>query len=367
MDLLLHAFVQFKRTSFAILSVAVTIGALGASALPASAVEHRDSTPPTGYTVHSFAAVGAESKPDDISRLGDHVFVAFQNGVGSLGEASPSGVTSSTIQEYGLDGRPGTSWQVTGKVDGLTADNTHHRLLITTNEDGNSHFSTLSPDDEHAVKTYDYAGLTHGGGTDAISLVHGRIVITASAPTNATGPALYSVSLDGTTATLTPLFADNAPATAANGANAGHSVNLALTDPDSNTMVPRTASRFAGDFMLTAQGDQQLVFASRAEPSTKLHVLTVAQPMDDTVFAGRPEQTLWITDPTHNTIDAVTGPFSAGQAISSVTPDAGPAYLATLNLTDGTLNPINGLAAIEPKGLLITSNNTEHTQDTDNN
>ena len=342
------------------IGAAVTVGALAATALPASAAQYRDTKPATGYTVHSFAAVGSESKPDDITRLGDRVFVAFQNGVGSLGEPSPSGVTSSTIQEYSLDGRAGKSWQVPGKVDGLTADNAQHRLLITTNEDGNSHFSTLTPDRDQALKTYGYAGLIHGGGTDAITLVHGRIVITASAPTSVSGPALYTVDLDGTTATLTPKFADNATAKAINGPHAGQSVTLGLTDPDSNTIVPRSAARFRGDFMLTAQGDQQLVFASQPESSkSELQVLSVAQPMDDTVFAGRGDQTLWITDPAHNTVVAVTGPFTAGHAISSVTPDAGPAYLATLNLTDGTLRPIKALAAIQPKGLLVASSSEE--------
>ena len=348
-------FAQLKRNSIIALGAVVAVGALAGTAAPASAMEHRDATHATGYTVHSYAAVGSESQPDDITRLGESVFVAFQNGVGSTGEASPTGITSSTIQEYHLDGRAGRSWQVASKVDGLTADNAGHRLLITTNEDGNSHFSTLTPSADQALKTYTYQGLTHGGGTDAISLVHGHIVISASAPTQAAGPALYTVHLDGTTATLTPEFADNATAIALNGPRTGQHVTLGLTDPDSNTVVPRSAPRFAGELMLTAQGDQQLLFASGLESKkTELQALSVAQPLDDTVFTGRGDQTLWLTDPAHNTVNAVTGPFTPGQAISSVTPDAGPAYLATLNLSDGSLSPIPTLAAIQPKGLLIT-------------
>jgi hypothetical protein len=349
-----HALTRFKRTSFVAFGAAVTVGMLATSVLPASASDHRVSAPAAGYTVKSFAAVGAESKPDDITRLGNSIFVAFQNGVGPRGEAAPSGVTSSTIQEYFLDGRAGKSWQVLGKIDGLNADNARHRLLLTTNEDGNTHFSTITPGDVPALKTYTYSGLTHGGGTDAISVLHGEIVITASAPTNATGPALYRVDLQGTTAKLTPVLADNATATAANGATAGATVTLGLTDPDSNVVVPRSAARFAGSFMLTAQADLQLIFASHpGTANQKLQVLSVSQPMDDTVFATKRVQTLWITDPVRNTVDAVTGPFTPGQAISSVTPDTGAAYLAALNLTDGTLTPIKELAAIQPKGLLF--------------
>jgi hypothetical protein len=63
-------------------------------------------------------------------------------------------VTSSTIQEYRLNGRAGNSWQIPGKIDGLTADNAKHRLLMTANEDGNSYISTFAIVEERALKTY---------------------------------------------------------------------------------------------------------------------------------------------------------------------------------------------------------------------
>jgi hypothetical protein len=346
---------QLKRSSFIALGAAVTLAAMGVSALPASAAEHRDSNAATGYTITSFAPVGNETKPDDLTRLGNSVYVAFQNGVGSLGEPATTGVTSSTIQQYSLGGHPGRSFQVPGKIDGLTADNAHHRLLMTTNEDGNSHFSTLTIGTRPTLKTYTYSGLTHGGGTDAISVVHGRILVSASAPTNASGPALYAVALGGTTATLTPEFADDSSVTAVNGPQAGKPVVLGLSDPDSNTVVPRSSPRYAGEFMLTAQADQQLIFASHlGTDKQELQALSVSQPLDDTAFATRSAQTLWVTDPSRNTVHAVTGPFTPGEAISAVTPDAGPAYLATLNLADGTLTPIQKLSAIQPKGLLFS-------------
>ena len=40
---------------------------------------------------------------------------------------------------------------------------------------------------------------------------------------------------------------------------------LALTDPDSNEDVPAFATRFAGDFMLTSQGDKQQIFVHDAD------------------------------------------------------------------------------------------------------
>src|SRR5207245_10787665 len=41
----------------------------------------------------------------------------------------------------------------------------------------------------------------------------------------------------------------------------GATTTLALTDPDSNAIVPAASPRFAGQFMLDSQGDGQLIFA----------------------------------------------------------------------------------------------------------
>ena len=331
----------------AVLSAAVL---LSCTAVPANAA------PASPYTVKSFAAVGGESKPDDITRLGNNIYVAFQNGVGPMGEPSTSGATASTIQQYSLDGTPGGSWTITGKIDGLHADEAGQRLLVTTNEDGNSAFHTVTPSGgAAAVKDFAYTGLTHGGGTDTATIYQGKIFITASNPSDTTGPAVYQATLSGSTAALAPVFTDNATATVANSGSTGTTA-LALTDPDSATVVPADSPRFKNQFALASQGDQQLIFADRAgTPQQSLHVLNLSQQVDDTAFATTSRQTLWITDPDHNTVLSVTGPFAAGQALSTVTPDAAPDYLAALDLSTGSLTPVAGLSSIHPKGLLFTS------------
>jgi hypothetical protein len=352
---------HFKRTSMAVVGACLTAAAVSA-ALPASAADKPEAPKTAGYTVKAFPALGSETGPDDVTHLGNSVYVSFQNGVGPLGEAAKTGATESTIQQYSLDGRPGKAWQVTGKVDGLTADPAHHRLLLTANEDGNSSFATLSPEAAQPLTTYTYSGLTHGGGTDAITVRHGKIVVSASAPTDSSGPAAYSVALAGTTATLTPLFLDNAAATIANGPNAGTTTTLALTDPDSNTTVPRSAARFKNTFMLDAQGDQQLIFAADlGKAKQNLQVLNVAQPLDDTAFAAHANETLWITDPAANAVYSVNGPFKVGQAVSTVAPDGAATTLDTLELATGALTPIPELAAIHPKGLMfVASGGKDH-------
>jgi len=97
----------------------------------------------------------------------------------------------STIVKFTLQGSIEQTWPITGKIDGLTADPAHHRIIATVNEDGNSSLYTL-PSDGGATPThytYDLHPLPHGGGTDAITIYRGDIFVVASAPTT-TGPAL---------------------------------------------------------------------------------------------------------------------------------------------------------------------------------
>lgn len=344
-----------RRAGVALLG-ATAVFALGSVATSASATTAPASASHDRFVVHRFAAVGSETSPDDITRLGNSIYVTFQNGIGPLGEASPAGVTASTIQQYSLNGKAGKSWSVTGKVDGLTADPSRDRLLLTANEDGNSSFLTLDPSRTSAPKRFAYSGLTHGGGTDAISVYEHRIIVSASNPSNPAGPAAYSVELEGATAALTPVLADDSTAVSANAGTEGAVVPLALTDPDSNQVVPRSSPRFGGAFMLDAQADKQLIFLGGKRDSAKtVSVLAVTQPLDDTVFATSSRETLWLTDSTHNTVDAVTGPFRAGEAFSTVTPDQGATYLAALDLSTGSLTPVAGLAAVTPKGLLFAA------------
>jgi hypothetical protein len=74
---------------------------------------------------------------------------------------------------------------------------------------------------------------------------------------------VYSVILNPVRhAAYTPaLFYDGPLATAASGPDRGKTVRLGLTDPDSNEVVPLPAPRFAGDFMLTSQGDREQIYA----------------------------------------------------------------------------------------------------------
>jgi hypothetical protein len=372
------------------------IGVTGALLAAGVSVADSSSTPTLHATQilkgsslqHSYTPSGTStsktetlSKPDDITQLGDNLVVGFQNGVGPQGEASSDGNLGSTVVQFSHTGEVRGQWDVVGKVDGLTADPALNGVLATVNEDGNSSMYLIRPSDgANAVTHYTFSTpLAHNGGTDAISILDGQILVSASAP-GATGaaapsasyPAVYTVRLNSATKTAaaTPLFYDEDTATIANrsGKHDGgaKTTQLALTDPDSSSVVPSGASRFAGDFMLTSQGDQQQIFVDRANSDhPRLTVLNLSQAVDDTAWPTHRSGTLFATDSTNDAVVAITGSFDSDQPLVVATPcGANPAptscpaspgnYLATLNAKTGNVTPVTVTGAtFAPQGGLV--------------
>ncbi|MEZ0066375.1 hypothetical protein ABIA32_002385 [Streptacidiphilus sp. MAP12-20] len=333
-----------------------------ASAAVATSSAPAAPTVPAGFSVQTVATgPTGQSSPDDITRLGNHLFVAYQNGVGSDGKASPKGATKSTIVEYTLAGQQLASWSVTGKVDGMGADADGNRVIATVNEDGNSSLYTVTPSAAASAQLQHFAfqGMTHGGGTDSVLVTGGKIYLTGSAPAaDADGktyskPALYTAVLTpaagGTgTVALTPVLSDNA---VAKDAVTGKSTKLNLSDPDSSEHVPAAAPRFGGDLLLDSQGDKQLIFQNGAQTPTVLNLNTQ---VDDTTFATGSTGTLYVVDSKNDKILAITGQFTAGQAFTSVPGDSTtlPGTLGTLDTATGTVSSFAKLGS--PKGLLFT-------------
>jgi hypothetical protein len=291
---------------------------------------------------HTFTPAGSTTtaterltNPDDVAMMGHDLFVNFQNGVGPQGQPStPQGNTASTIVEFTADGTVLNQWDLIGKSDGLTADPQVRELIATVNEDANSSIYTISPfasaGDQVQHYTYNEA-LPHLGGTDAISVYHGQVLVSASAPgttgTPAASPAVYSVSFDPATlvATVTPYFNDTDSAVVANvGSTFGQTKTLALTDPDSNEVVPSLAPRFRGSFMLDSQGDDEQIFARPTiggnASSLSLSVLSLTTSVDDSAWATSFSGFLLGSDSGTDTVDMVTGPFWPGRMFAAATP-----------------------------------------------
>jgi hypothetical protein len=378
---------RVSKTFAPIAAVAAVLAGMTAFALPAGAVV----LPTTTYTVstvlsgkalhHWYTKVGSNAKfsepltkPDDITRVGGHLFTVFQNGVGPQGQASTDGNRDSTVVEFTFSGAVVNQWDLRGKCDGLTANPSTGVVVATVNEDANSSLYTIDPFSGQVVHYNYFKPLPHNGGTDAISFDNGLMLVSASAP-GTTGaaapqpsyPAVYVVTLNRAKqlAFFSPLFFDESHATAANGP-----VTLALTDPDSNEVVPGFEPRFAGDFMLTSQGDEQQIYVNApASPHQHLWVLNLSQSVDDTAWSTSWNGAFYTTDNGADTVDMINGIFWPGTAFVAVTPcgaNSAPAtcpapgfpnnYLGHLDMFTGHISPVSlrGVT-VHPQGLIFVA------------
>jgi hypothetical protein len=382
---------RVAKTFAAIGAVAAVLAGMTAFALPAAAKTHQP-TPTynvrvilSGKTLHHWY-IKAGSKvwhrealadPDDITRIGNDLFATFQNGVGPQGQASTDGNRDSTIVEFTLSGVVVNQWDLVGKCDGLTANVAAGLVVATINEDAHSSLYTIDPFTSQVVHYHYFKPLPSKGGTDAISFFDGLMLISASAP-GTTGaaapqpyyPAVYVMTLNEPTRTayFHALFYDESHATAANGPHFGHPVRLGLTDPDSNEVVPGIAPRFAGDFMLTSQGDKEQIYVN-APGSNHQHlwVLDLSQSVDDTAWSTSWDGAFYANSTSDDTVDEIQGSFWPGTAFVAVTPcDAnnapatcpGPGfpanYLGHLNMYTGHIVPVSVTGAkLNPQGMIF--------------
>ncbi len=334
---------------------------------------------PPSFTLSTFA--GAPSRattgPDDITSLGGDVFVGWQDGVGTKGEAAPkTKVVNSLVVEYSSRGRILGKWSLAGKIDGLGGDPATNSVIATANEDGNSSLYTIKPSAHPAAQVHHYTyspapdsshkgGVFTGGGTDAVVVRGSAIFVSASNPATKKATALLHVTLGRNgIAKLSATFADNAGAT---DSFSESPVKLALTDPDSNALVPSVAGQYAGDLMVVGQADQQLVFASGVGSGHISLTRLLLSHQDPTTFVDTPagvddvrwvqsaSQTLYIVDNGANRIYSVKGPFNPGDAFASldtIGKASNGTEIDSLNPASGELTPfITGLKA--SKGLVF--------------
>ncbi len=382
---------RVARTSAAVGAVTAVVFAMAsfapaASAKPAGVTYHATAILSGMSLHHSYQQAGSPvwhseplTQPDDITRIGGDLFTGFQNGVGPQGQASTDGNRDSTIVEFTLNGTVVNQWDLRGKCDGLTADPYTGLVVATIDEDRYTSLNTIDPETGQVTHySYNKNPLPHNGGTDAIEFYNGMMLISASAPGTIGAaapepyyPGVYVVTLDpaNRVAYVRALFYDEAYATAANGPHAGHTVRLGLTDPDSNEDVPADAPRFAGDFMLTSQGDKDQIFVQGASTSFQhLWVLHLSDSVDDTAWASSPFGAFYTASHDLDTIDRISGPFwPTGTVLVAVTPcDANnapatcpgpgfpPNYVGTENMFTGQLTALSlGGAQVEPQGMIF--------------
>jgi hypothetical protein len=121
-----------------------------------------------------------------------------------------------------------------------------------------------------------------------------------------------------------------------------------------------------GSFVLDSQGDEEQIYSrDPATPEPSLWVLDLSQSIDDTAWVTDVDGTLYATDPAADTVDAVRGHFSVGDAFVAVTPCGAnsapptcttPNYLGSLDLATGQITLV-ALAGpdLQPQGMVFGS------------
>jgi hypothetical protein len=299
------------------------------------------------------------SNCDDLAFLEGHLFLACQDKTLSVG-----GGGNSTLIEYTTAGTAVNTWSITDKIDGMAADPLNHRVIVSLDEDANTHLATVTPTaaSGQQVTYYTYSpdprgastptALRPGGGTDQVSVDSaGNILVTASHAGTKTGTAVFKVVLSapgsptGTgTATLSPTFLDDA--VAANGNTGSGTVKLALGDVDSGAIVPQSSPRFGGSYVVTDQTALELVFANNIFNGSGLTVLKTQFGLDDLLWATSDGGTLYVVDKgasaslpavSASALYKVTGPFAKNTVLASN--DGVGDQVVTVNLTNGNLTP----------------------------
>jgi hypothetical protein len=344
----------------AVVLLTVLIGTVGAGP---SAVQSLHSSPTAKYlTVPSKTFVSGPTgipQPDDLTLLpgncmvgtGATLWTEYQNGVNPDGSiSSPGAIDYSTLIGYLLTG--GIIVQevnITGHVDGVTADPAQCVVLVTINKDANSSFAVVSPMSGLVTKfSYSPSPTVSGlGGTDSIAIWNRWIYLSHSNPNDTTQATAYRVTLSWSMhiAYLGPLFYDDSTAW---DLETHAPVTLHLTDPDSNYVMPSTVPRFAGTLATISQGDGRIVFASMgAHHTVNLDILNLTDnlsgnlpPVDGIAAATFDRGTLYVVDAGANDIvELSTKGFPAGTVFIGEPSDNGNPLVGTLNLNTGVITP----------------------------
>jgi hypothetical protein len=363
-----------KGSRLLVVSAVCTLTGLLGSTVSARA--QHSSIPQIHPELFAGAPAGA-SKPDDITKLGRLLYVTYQNNAGKDG--SPPGSMSTIVAFDPSDGAVVAKYSVTGRCDGLTADPVHHRLLASVNEDNNSSLYVITPGHPtpaHYLYSPDPSEMGSdgsNGGTDAISVSpDGTIYVAHSNPDTSLPPpnntaAVYTMTLSGTTATLTPFFRVNDQADVVNPTPGGaESAPLGLTDPDSNRFVP---GENGGMLIQDAQADSKLVLASNLgedHPTLRQLNLTNATeppgslltPQLDDIERVTGRGTLYAVDQKTGNIYAIDtsgvepGTFFVSQPSPSAGDLANDPALGVVDLQSGVVTHVDSTLG-SPKGLLF--------------
>ena len=129
---------QLSRIAIATLALTIALSAC------AQTIRHV-STFATGTAVNATG-------PDSIAFSKNSVWISYTNGADSTGLSG-----SSTVVQYGLNGKVRHTYSIAGSVDGLKQDPRTGLLWALQNQDGNSTLSLINPGKGTVSGPFSYA------------------------------------------------------------------------------------------------------------------------------------------------------------------------------------------------------------------
>jgi hypothetical protein len=250
------------------------------------------------------AAVGG-SQPDSVTIGDGSVWIEYGNGADSTGAGG-----SSTIVQYSTGGAVQHSYTISGLVDGLKFNSVTGMVWALQNNDGNATLSLINPTTHTVTGPLSYAAPPYaygpnggnGRGYDDVAFLGGKVYLSYTNPSNATDPVLQILNNGNSpTGTLTTTSILTASQT-----------GIATPDIDSLKSTPN------GDLVLTSEGDGpgtgnpvgtfSLISNPGAANQTVTNVPvtdTSGNPsggMDDVLFPGVTQGTLFVTDTPTNKV-----------------------------------------------------------------
>jgi PEP-CTERM motif len=307
-------------------SAAALLIALGASA---------QAGPTASSSVFATGGPVGGTQPDSVTIGGGSVWIEYGNGADSTGASG-----SSTIVQYSTSGAVQHNYTISGLVDGLKFNPVTGMVWALQNNDGNATLSIIDPTTHTVSGPLSYAsppyvyGSNSARGYDGVEFLGGKVYLSYTNPVNATDPVLQILNNGNSpTGTLTTTSILTASQT-----------GIPMPDIDSLKSTPN------GELVLTSEGDGPGTgnpvgtFSLISNPGTVNQTVTnvpvtdasgnSSGGMDDVLFPGVTQGTLFVTDTPTNTVYEVR--------LTGLDPNTPIISLGTFREV-ATVNPITGV------------------------
>jgi PEP-CTERM motif len=275
--------------------------------------------------------------PDSVTIGDGSVWIEYGNGADSTGASG-----SSTIVQYSPGGVVQHKYTISGLVDGLKFNPVTGKVWALQNNDGNATLSIIDPTTQTVSGPLSYAAPPYaygpnggsGRGYDDVAFLGGKVYLSYTNPVNPTDPVLQILNNgNNPTGTLTTTNILTASQT-----------GITTPDIDSLKSTPN------GELVLTSEGDGPGTgnpvgtFSLIANPGAANQTVTnvpvtdasgnPSGGMDDVLFPGVTQGTLFVTDTPTNTVYEVK--------LTGLDPNTPIISLGTFGEV-ATVNPLTGV------------------------